>query len=75
MLEMMENEEAYYYEVGCTTPRHGECRIPVASLPPPAPKKKSFALGKKRVLPKNGYFHPPDLEVLFAMPPRRQECA
>ncbi|KAK7820644.1 cyclin-dependent protein kinase inhibitor smr4 [Quercus suber] len=72
----MEGEKgAHYDEVGCATPRRCECQIPVASLPPPPPKKKPFALGKKRVPPKNGYFHPPDLDLFFAMAPTRQACA
>ncbi|CAL9130032.1 unnamed protein product, partial [Musa textilis] len=54
---------------GWETPKRAECRIPTAIRCPPPPKKKSpaMALGKRRAPPKNGYFNPPDLEVLFAL--------
>ncbi|KAJ0088642.1 cyclin-dependent protein kinase inhibitor SMR4-like [Pistacia vera] len=58
-------------EEGCTTPK---LRIPAASVCPPPPRKKSM-VEKKRDPPKNGYFQPPDLDALFAMPVRRQACA
>ncbi|KAG2730315.1 hypothetical protein I3760_01G286300 [Carya illinoinensis] len=62
-------------EEGCVTPRHNDCQIPTALACPPAPKKK-MALVKHRNQPsKNGFFQPPDLEVLFAMTPRREACA
>ena len=61
---------------GCRTPRHSGCRIPAALECPPAPKKKPFqGNNKKQEMPKNGYFQPPDLEVLFAIPSRREACA
>ncbi|XP_062171438.1 cyclin-dependent protein kinase inhibitor SMR4-like [Alnus glutinosa] len=70
----MVDEEAC--EAGCATPRRGECLIPVALVPPPPPKKKPFAFGeRKRDPPRNGYFQSPDLELLFALAPRRQACA
>lgn len=61
---------------GCSTPKRWECRIPTALVPPPPPKKKHFSFGKKRVdPPKNGYFHPPDLEELFfVMHPTSSAC-
>ncbi|GKV05862.1 hypothetical protein SLEP1_g17817 [Rubroshorea leprosula] len=59
---------------GCKTPKHRECQIPVASECPPPPRKKSYG-GKKQDPPKNGYFQPPDLDALFALPPRGQACA
>ncbi|KAJ8471089.1 hypothetical protein OPV22_025432 [Ensete ventricosum] len=62
---------------GWETPRRAECRIPAAIRCPPPPRKKSpaMAFGKRRDPPKNGYFHPPDLEALFALAPRREACA
>ncbi|KAK3232035.1 hypothetical protein Dsin_003916 [Dipteronia sinensis] len=56
-------------EEGCRTPRHGGCRIPATLQCPPAPKKKPVN-GRQRSPPMNGYFQPPDLEVIFAMAPR-----
>ena len=66
--------EILLLEEGCSTPRHSGCQIPEASACPPAPKKKKTAYVMKK--PKNGYFQPPDLEVLFEIAPRRREaCA
>ncbi|KAG6600042.1 Cyclin-dependent protein kinase inhibitor SMR4, partial [Cucurbita argyrosperma subsp. argyrosperma] len=48
----------------CRTPRRKSCRIPVAVLCPAAPRKKAVSL-KRKAPPKDGYFRPPDLEVLF----------
>ncbi|KAJ8459870.1 hypothetical protein OPV22_032796 [Ensete ventricosum] len=61
---------------GWETPKRAECRIPTAIRCPPPPKKKSPAMapGKRRAPPKNGYFNPPDLEVLFALSQRREAC-
>lgn len=59
---------------GCGTPRHIGCRIPAASVCPPAPRKKPVYV-KQQAPPKNGYFQPPDLEALFAMAPAREACA
>ncbi|KAK9920644.1 hypothetical protein M0R45_029193 [Rubus argutus] len=56
----------------CATPKRRECQIPEAFLCPPAPRKKPVGDQKKRDPPKNGYFQPPDLDSLFAMP---QICA
>ncbi|CAN8257376.1 unnamed protein product [Cochlearia groenlandica] len=61
-------------EEGCTTPRSIKYRIPVATVCPPPPRKKSMAV-KKRDPPLNGYFQPPDLETLFFQQPRREACA
>ncbi|KAG8495027.1 hypothetical protein CXB51_012727 [Gossypium anomalum] len=80
----MEDEMVSYEEVvtsmiqeGWSTPTRGECRIPaVQACPPPPPKKKPFTFGKKRPEPpKNGYFQPPDLEMIFSMGTRRQAWA
>ncbi|KAJ9146682.1 hypothetical protein P3X46_028917 [Hevea brasiliensis] len=64
-------------EYGCSTPSRGECRIPEPKVCPPPPKKKPYiAVGKKKKEPpKNGYFQPPDLELLFSMGSRRQAWA
>lgn len=61
-------------EEDCTTPKRRECRIPEANMCPPPPKKKA-AGEKKREPPKNGYFQPPDLDALFALPPRTQSLS
>ncbi|GFS39180.1 hypothetical protein Acr_00g0061500 [Actinidia rufa] len=61
---------------GCWTPKHSGCRIPAAaSVCPQPPKKKRYSCRGRREPPKNGYFHPPELEIFFAMPPRRQARA
>ncbi|TQE00431.1 hypothetical protein C1H46_013939 [Malus baccata] len=78
---MMEVEPEVDYEKGCCTPKRSEFRIPEAVAPPPAPKKKAFWVGKKKKNkkppqpPKNGYFNPPDLELLFAVTPVQQAWA
>ncbi|KAG6681389.1 hypothetical protein I3842_13G090300 [Carya illinoinensis] len=77
---MEERDQEVCCEAGCSTPRRLECRIPVAMVPPPPPKKKKpLSLGKKknekREPSKNGYFQPPDIELFFAMAPRRHACA
>lgn len=66
-------------EEGCRTPRRGGgCEIPATLVCPPAPRKKRVKMinnGKKQ-RPKNGYFQSPDLEIFFAMAPRREPyCA
>ncbi|CAN6695862.1 unnamed protein product [Malus baccata var. baccata] len=75
----MEVEAEVDYEKGCCTPKRSEFRIPEAVAPPPAPKKKAFWVGKKNKKPpqppKNGYFNPPDLELLFAVTPVQQAWA
>ncbi|CDP09085.1 unnamed protein product [Coffea canephora] len=62
---------------GCSTPRRHENQIAVMSVPPAAPKKKRYDYGGERPHPpKSGFFQPPDLELLFVVPPRRrQACA
>lgn len=57
---------------GCTTPKR---RIPAAVVCPPPPPRKKPMTGNKRDPPKNGFFHSPDLDALFAMPVIRQTCA
>ncbi|OMO62026.1 hypothetical protein CCACVL1_23071 [Corchorus capsularis] len=70
MVTMMQEEQD-----GLSTPTRGECRIPAEkACPPPPPKKKPFSFGKRKEPPKNGYFQPPDLDMLFAMGTRRQAC-
>uniref|UniRef100_A0A0E0C1E0 Uncharacterized protein n=1 Tax=Oryza meridionalis TaxID=40149 RepID=A0A0E0C1E0_9ORYZ len=67
---------------GWEMPRREECRIPVMSQCPAPPRKRPVVLpelGKeRREPPKDRYFQPPDLELLFVLvPPRRQasSCA
>ncbi|KAJ8899690.1 hypothetical protein K2173_019388 [Erythroxylum novogranatense] len=64
------DQRTHMSEEECTTPK---CGITTALACPPTPKKKS-AVVKKRAPPKNGYFQPPDLDVLFPMPTRRREA-
>ncbi|PKU76061.1 hypothetical protein MA16_Dca011429 [Dendrobium catenatum] len=67
-------EAADRREQGWETPKRGECRIP-AELPcPPPPRKRSPTMVKTQEPPIGGYFQPPDLEVLFALVPRREVC-
>ncbi|XP_077236899.1 cyclin-dependent protein kinase inhibitor SMR4-like [Tasmannia lanceolata] len=68
----MENEATETIEDGCVTPKHG---VYTAMVCPPPPRKRTMVYGKRSKPPKNGYFHPPDLELLFALPPRREACA
>ena len=67
-------EAAMAEKEGCATPRRRESQITVAECPP-APRKKPFSYKKKHETPKNGYFNPPDLELIFTIAPRRQACA
>ncbi|KAL5973366.1 Cyclin-dependent protein kinase inhibitor smr4 [Asimina triloba] len=70
----MESEDASTGD-GCVTPKHGVYLIPKELVCPPPPRKKA-AVGRRRDPPKNGYFQPPDLELLFALAPRQREaCA
>ena len=64
-------------EYGWMTPKHDGCRIPAAAMPPPPPKKKRHVYGKKPPPPppQNGYFKPPDLELIFQLPTSRQRQA
>ncbi|KAK4717020.1 hypothetical protein R3W88_015358 [Solanum pinnatisectum] len=58
---------------GCKTPRHDKYRIMVNSMcPPPTPRKKRIYVKQQSSPPKEGYFQPPDLEILFAIVPRRE---
>lgn len=57
---------------GCNTPRHDKYKIMVNSkCPPPTPRKKRIYVKQQSSPPKEGYFQPPDLEILFAIVPRR----
>ncbi|GAB4824435.1 hypothetical protein Ancab_007320 [Ancistrocladus abbreviatus] len=58
---------------GCMTPTHDDYQIPVARFPPPPPKKKRCSYGRKKAA-KNGFFNPPDLEIIFTMITRREAC-
>lgn len=63
-------------EEGCRTPRHRGSRIPAAVACPAAPRKKPVVNStKKKILPKNGYFIPPDLELIFSVLPTREAFA
>ncbi|XP_052176096.1 cyclin-dependent protein kinase inhibitor SMR4 [Diospyros lotus] len=73
-MEIGREVEAADEEDYCTTPKHKESRIPAASECPPAPKKKKSSSRIKREPPKSGYFHPPDLEALFAVGRRAESC-
>uniref|UniRef100_A0A803Q0U0 DUF1985 domain-containing protein n=1 Tax=Cannabis sativa TaxID=3483 RepID=A0A803Q0U0_CANSA len=72
MVMAVEDYHNHLDQPGCSTPTRPEFQIPVRYVPPPPPKKKRnpSVIGKKRVSPKNGYFHPPDLEAFFASAPR-----
>ncbi|KAJ3680779.1 hypothetical protein LUZ60_015268 [Juncus effusus] len=61
---------------GFETPKRKEYKIPAVFSCPPPPKKKSTVLigSRKRDPPINGYFQPPDLELIFAMAQRREAC-
>ncbi|KAF9674718.1 hypothetical protein SADUNF_Sadunf10G0156000 [Salix dunnii] len=61
---------------GCRTPTRIEYQIPAALVCPPPPKKKPSYVKQRRSPPKEGYFHPPDLEaILMNIAPRREACA
>lgn len=59
------------FESGCRTPRHGG--LPSALVCPPPPTKKRVYANQSFVPPKGGYFHPPDLELIFASSPVKQQ--
>ena len=57
-------------EEECTTPKNQECQIQAPLECPPAPRKKKAenrAATKRKQQPKNGFFHPPDLDSIFAV--------
>ncbi|KAM7522169.1 hypothetical protein LguiA_012071 [Lonicera macranthoides] len=60
-------------EEGCSTPKRDGSQIPAASVCPPPPKKKPYSHlgGGKRKPPENGYFRPPDLDLVFKLRPLR----
>lgn len=66
--------EAIVLEEGCTTPRRQENQFPVMLLPPEPPKKRRYEYRGKKQPPKRGFFNPPDLELLFVMPTRRDQA-
>ncbi|KAL0915105.1 hypothetical protein M5K25_015505 [Dendrobium thyrsiflorum] len=73
-VQILDEMEVDRREQGWETPKRGECRIP-AELPcPPPPRKRPPATAKRQEPPIGGYFQPPDLEVLFALAPRREVC-
>nr|GLL26850.1 hypothetical protein L484_009438 [Ipomoea trifida] len=59
---------------GCTTPKNPECRIPEATVCPPAPKKKPIRRRRNKPKKKNNgsssFFNPPDLDSAFIPPAR-----
>lgn len=63
------------WEEECKTPRHIENQIPAMLMCPPPPRKKPVGAGKRREPPKDGYFQPPDLDSLFAIPARKEAFA
>ncbi|KAL5709555.1 hypothetical protein ACHQM5_020231 [Ranunculus cassubicifolius] len=71
-MEMDEGYEIMMEEEGCRTPRSDE--VSTNLVCPPPPRKKKMVYGKKREAPKMGYFQPPDLEVVFSLPPARQRA-
>nr|GMC93705.1 cyclin-dependent protein kinase inhibitor SMR4 [Ipomoea batatas] len=53
---------------GCTTPKNPECRIPEATVCPPAPRKKPIRRRRNKPKKNNGsssFFNPPDLDSAF----------
>ncbi|KAI3920235.1 hypothetical protein MKX01_017892 [Papaver californicum] len=56
-------------EEGCKTPIRDENQIRLNLKCPPPPPKKNKPHGAKREAPKDGYYQPPDLELLFITPP------
>ncbi|XP_055962383.1 cyclin-dependent protein kinase inhibitor SMR4-like [Mercurialis annua] len=74
MSTVVAEEEEESDNDGCATPIRGEFKIPEPKVCPPPPRKNKFVIGKKREPPKNGYFEPPELELLFTVNSRRQAC-
>lgn len=67
------DNESMEIDEGCKTPRHDKHRIMVNSMfPPPTPRKKRIYVKQQSSPPKEGYFHPPDLEILFTIVSRRE---
>ncbi|TKY56757.1 hypothetical protein E2542_SST21203 [Spatholobus suberectus] len=63
-------------EEGCCTPKSSACWIPATMVCPLAPKKKPTVYpARQRVPPKNGYFVPPDLELIFRVASTREALA
>ncbi|KAI8571622.1 hypothetical protein RHMOL_Rhmol01G0134300 [Rhododendron molle] len=62
-------------EHGCRTPKHRGSQILAALECPLAPRKTPAYSKQQSTPPKQGYFQPPDLEVLFAIASRREAYA
>nr|GLL26851.1 uncharacterized protein LOC104597159 [Ipomoea trifida] len=65
----MERSATEIDEDGCTTPKNPECRIPEATVCPPAPRKKPIRRRRNKPKKNNGsscsFFNPPDLDSAF----------
>ncbi|KAL9315462.1 hypothetical protein ACSQ67_016463 [Phaseolus vulgaris] len=62
------------WEDECRTPRLVQNQIPAIFICPPPPPRKKPVAGKRRTPPKEGYFHPPDLDSLFSVQARKEAC-
>ncbi|KAK7395271.1 hypothetical protein VNO78_15822 [Psophocarpus tetragonolobus] len=65
---------AMEWEDECRTPRLLQNQIPAVFICPPRPPRKKPVAGKRRPPPKEGYFHPPDLDSLFSVSARKEAC-
>jgi len=69
-MEERENKRVEF-ESGCRTPRHGG--IPANLVCPPAPRKKRIYGYPPVCPPKDGFFQPPDLELVFTPLPLNKQ--